>query len=85
MVTRPSLYSARASRGAVSTQLLLQLITARPNICMENLLDAYSQEAWLLPDFLNAPQHPEGKNISRISIYSPISKLELTPYLSAII
>lgn len=42
MVTRLSLHGPRASRGAVSTQLLLELITPRPNICMENLLDAYS-------------------------------------------
>lgn len=38
----------------VSSQLLLELITAHPNICMENWLDAYSQDAWLLHD-LNAP------------------------------
>lgn len=71
MATRLSL-TAQSLHGAGSTQLLLELITAHPNICKENLLDAYSQEAWLLPDFLNAPPHPEGKNISRISIYSPI-------------
>lgn len=42
VVTRLSLHGPRASRGAVSTQLLLELITAQPNICKENLLDAYS-------------------------------------------
>lgn len=72
MVPRLSVHSPRASWGAVSSQLLLELISARPNICKENFLDAYSQEAWLLPHFLNAPPHPEGKNISRISIYSSI-------------